>query len=475
MFGLDPQEAARLRRPRPRIRWWVVLLEVLVAVLVVVPVLVVDHLVHPEGLNAILREATKNGPQRVAIDEVQFLPVGRWDDPLSWRIAVVGLAGQHRDPLKPGFRVLRATTGIPRVRCANGGRGLAVLKCFHRKGLAIHLRRVDLSGLRIMAHQQRPPDPWTPIPSPIARLTLDEGWIRDATYDAPFDDPLPSVSVGPMRAYLPDVAFEPEPREVTSGVGWVKSPAFATGDIHLDTLDFPHFSMTRSSLHFEGTARFGGNTIDAIGDVRDFHILPSVEVDVSITDGQLGSMVKTATGRDSPVEGLVTATFKVLSGGERPRGDALISGDVLMEELAIQLDRSTRYVVLDLLTIAPWVELDHLHRVLFEPMRGRLTFRRGTATFQDLRYPFGPRRQLQFHGTIGPDELYLVVRLMPFREPELRPGIGAVMWSGGVRDRLKVRLATRADLLKPSPWSPWTDEAALATWQKLDALQRSVR
>ncbi|MCA9571071.1 MAG: hypothetical protein KC656_24695, partial [Myxococcales bacterium] len=253
---------------------------------------------------------------------------------------------------------------------------------------------------------------------------------------------------------LVDVVYDTGVREV-SGTGSLSIRTFRTGNIDLTDLEVPDVVAERSTLRFKGSGDLVGSTVLVDGEIAQFHKKPKVMVHATLGGTRLGPLVQMATNQSSPVSGLLDLEVQVDAGGELPRGGAIIQGKVQISVGAVSLKKKTRYMVLDAIRLLPWVDLDVRNRVLLEPMEGRIRFTRGTVTFQEVTYPAG-KRQLRLDGTIGDGKLYLVVRLLPFENPEFRPGLGVVL--EGTPQQQQFRLATREDLLKPAPWVPFASE-----------------
>jgi hypothetical protein len=462
----DELEAVR-RRSRRRIRLLVVLIELVVCALVIVPVAILDRFYRPGALQPLLDRAVAGTEARLTYGDLVMLPVGRWLDPGAWRFAVTGLAFRADDPKKPEWSVRRITMALPIPRPSAEGR-------------VIHWSTLHADGLAIHAHQQRPPEPWTPKAGGlVVALAADRVEIHGASFDAPEDPPLGVVAAPSIDGVLERVVFRPGSREVSAD-GAVTAPSFRTGAITVTDVKLPTFRLERSSLHLDGTVDFAGSVAKVRGDVRRFHVRSEVTLDVTLQGASVGRIVETATGRDSPFSGKIDLDLHVEAGGERPRGAAMMDGLARVYEGRIQLDPRTRYLVLDALRLVPWVRLNAWKQVELEEMRGRATLTRGTVTLKDLSYPVG-QRDLRLDGTISPSDLYLLVRLGPPPAQAVKPGkagLGVVI--EGARGRpaseggspTAIRLAKKEELLKQRPWLPLTREERRALRAEAEAAAR---
>ena len=439
MFGYDDEELERIRRGGARLRLPVVVIEVLLAVVIAAPALVLDVLNDPVQLLRYARRAFPAAPFSFSFDEVEWLPVGAWHDPWSWRFAVTRFVFQPSDPIRPDWTLERATLATPEPMTQDG-RWVA------------HLPEMRVVGLAIHAHQQRPPPPWEPTETFVHAVLADRVEIRGASFDAPPDPPLGPAGASGVTGTLTDLWFVPGAREV-SGEGSVEVRSFTTGNITVTGGRLPVFRLDRSSLHIEGTYAFAGTTGSVDGDVRTFHVRSSVDMHAVIRGAGLGEVIRVATGDTSAIDGVLDLDLRILAGGERPRGSSLLYGGVQVRDGSVQLGRRTRYLVLDALDVLPWVDLDASNRVLLHEMSGDIEINRGSVTVKRWTYPAG-KRTLQVDGRVGQGELYLFVRLLPRPRDDLwideRPGLGLLMW--GSRDEQQFRLATPEDLRREDPW-----------------------
>jgi hypothetical protein len=276
-------------------------------------------------------------------------------------------------------------------------------------------------------------------------------YVRDASFAASEDPPLGAVEVAGIRARLAEVRFDPGAREV-SARGVATATRLTTGAVTVSAIDLPVFSFDRSSLHLEGGFRFAGADATVIGDIDRFHVKSEVKLSVAMAALPLRAAVHAATGRESPLDGTLGLRMTVRSGGSLPRGGAVIEGSGRWLDGTIQLGPRTRYLVLDLLRVAPWVDVDASRRVLLEDMKGSFRFTRGTAELRELTYPAGART-IRVDGSVSRGTFYAMVRLLPLRPERGRPGLGVVL-SGGTGEQLGVRLVEKADVQRPEPWLP---------------------
>lgn len=450
MFGVDDAtldriRARQVRGPR-RVRVLVVLPLLVLAGVACVPVALLAVVNRPALIQRAVDWAQRNAKARIAFEDLEVLPVGRIGRPSSWIFAVTGLSFTPLDPKKPDWRVARGTLPLPQVAPEPGWRRAA-----------LHWSSLDVDGLVITAHQQRPPPPWRPARQVVTRLSADVVRLRRASFEAPEDAPLGRAQVHGIAGEVRDVVFDPGAREV-SGTGRLAAVDFVSGAIVFTELDLPTFVLDRSTLRFDGTFAFGGRRGTLEGAIHTFHVKPRVAIRAQLADASVAQVVRSATGRDSPVSGRLDLDVRVEAGGERPRGCSRITGEVGLREGRIQLDPRTRYLVLDLVRLAPWVTLNAYKEIELADANGLVTLTRGTFTLRDLRYPAG-RRQIRLDGTIGTDALWLLVRLLPRDMFDGDDRLGLAVAVEGQGQRQQVRLAARSDVFRPTPWLPraWED------------------
>jgi hypothetical protein len=317
---------------------------------------------------------------------------------------------------------------------------------------AIHTGALNVAGLAIHAHQQRPPEPWTPKDGVVQFILADVVHIRNASFEAPPDPPLGGASAVGIAGTLSELVFAPGRREVSAS-GHLRVRSFTTGNITVTDGDLRTFRLDRSTLHLGGTYTFAGAPGTVDGEIRTFHVRSEVELRATVKGAGLNEVIRTATGDDSAIDGRLDLDLMVYAGGERPRGSSLLTGSVALREGRIQLGRNTRYVVLDALTLLPWVDLNAYNQVEFQPMDGEIELTRGRVVLKGWTYPVGKRR-IRVDGTLDDGDLYFFVRLLPredlAEEDPSRRGVGMLMW--GDRDQQQFKLATQEDLSAEQPW-----------------------
>jgi hypothetical protein len=434
MFGYDPSELEKLRRPPGRLRAWVVAAQVLWFGLLASVAVPLDLLNHPDEILELVDEAFV-GDFRVGFDDFVMLPVGDWYAPSSWRFLLSGLNLRPEDPKKPDWRAARILLSMPKPR-RSGDRWV------------VHFDWLRVSGLEIHGHQQRPPPPWEPVDGIVTAITADVVEVQSTSFDVPDDPPIGAARLTGIRGVLREVVFRPGHREI-SAVGSVKVSEFTSGSIAVRDAVLDDVVLERSSLSFSGGFEYGRTHGRFQGEIKQFHIKAAVELKVQLGGADLGDVVNTATGNESPVDGDLDLQLVVYTGGDLPRGGALIVGDALMRNGRIRLGADTRFIVLDIIRIAPWVRLSPEREVMLEDVDGTIIFTRGTVTLKEFAYRAG-KRTIRVDGTIG-EELYMLVRLMPKEDAEPgRAGFGMVLF--GTTGNPKFRLARREDMTKTDPW-----------------------
>ncbi len=441
MFGVTEADIARAQRPVSAGSVIVLLLQAALCFAVCLPVTLLDLLDSHEEIKALI-QARIPGPMAIDFEEIQAFPVGPWWVPSAWRIGLTGLTVRPADPKRPSFSADRVSLAVP----TPSTEGLRT---------ALHSADALVLGLRIEAHEQRPPPAWTPTSGAIGAVRIDRVEVLDAAWSAPEDPPLGAAHADRIFGTLTDVVLRPGAREV-SGVGDVRLERFVTGSIEVTDVRLPVFVLDRSNLHLGGTFQFAGAQAELTGDIRRFHVRSEVELDVRVTGASLASVVDIATGEAPDLSGRLDLDVKVQAGGDRERGKSLIRGAVRVRDAVLQLPADTRFLVLDLLTVAPWVDVDGRNRVQFRDLDGRIEATRGRFQLENWSYPVGKRR-VRVDGTIEPGLRWLFVRLLPPSDAvdaAERTGVGLMIWGDG--NRSEARLASREDLQRPDPWSPFT-------------------
>lgn len=461
MFGYTDEELERIRARRRALRGWVVVSELLVFGLVLASFVVVDVFHRPGGLAPWVNKLMPAAAFRLDFDDVELLTLGRWRDPSSWRLAVTNFQFRPKDPTKTSWKANRIVASLPNLPLLQSKR-------------VLHIDHAVVSGLEITAYQQRPPPPWTPKKSGLAWIQADRLEVWGASFSAPEDPPLLPAFTHHIYGALEKIRYDPTSREV-SAVGALTIPEFTTGAITISNAVMPTFELRRSDLHFTGSFEFGTSSGKLTGQVLQFHKKSDVTLTVDIVDGELDKIVETATGSRSPIAGTLSARFSVHTGGELPRGGAWMEGFARFTDGRIALDRRmTKPLIVDILRIMPWVKVNANYDVLLSDMRGTIRLSRGNAQLKELVYKAG-KRDLTLRGHVTADDLALIVRLVPLKEPETRAGLGMVLY--GTPKEYQFRLAEKSDLLPlvypPSP--PSDDEPAGPTRKERRQQKREAR
>lgn len=443
MFGYDDAELEALRRPPRRLRLWVVAVQVVVGLVLAAPFLLLDLINDTPRLVERLNRAFPAGNFRIELEALEWLPTGSLWDPWSWRFAVTMLDFEPTDPKKPRWSARRATVDLPEPVRVDGGWGLDV-------------GRLVVMGLQIEARQQRPPPPWEPKEGPLRLIRVGEVQLVDTGFFAHEDPPLGEAKLVGARGVLRDLVYRPGARDV-SAVGEVHAKSFTTGAITVTDIELPNFELDHSTLRINGRFVIAKAPGTVRGEIRTFHIRSEVALHVEVAGARLGEVITMATGDHANLDGALDLSLDVSAGGDRPRGASLLEGAIRLRDGRFQLGRKTRYVVLDVLRLVPWVELNAYHQVEFRPLQGEVTFSRGRVTLREWTYPIG-KRAIRVDGTIDNGALWLFVRLLPRADwtteagIDERVGLGMLMW--GTTQEQQFKLATRDDLLREQPWVP---------------------
>jgi hypothetical protein len=345
-------------------------------------------------------------------------------------MAVVGLQFEPRDLTKTEFRIERITVAPPDLRLAYEQRHL-------------HFRWARVVGLAIQAHQQRPPPEWQVQPGELSMISADVVELWDASFDAPEDPPIGAAHVDRIYGRIDDVRYHLPRRELT-GTGSLWAPEFTTASITVTDVNLPVFRAEASNAFFEGEVMFGDTPTTITAELLNFHRKSEVTLDVAFQGAPVETVVEVASGERSPLVGRLDADLTVHAGGGLPRGGAWMEGDVSLTQARIPLGKDVGNFIKDVIRIAPWLKLSSNDDVELGDMTGRIRLNRGSVDVSRLTYQ-APKRQIELHGHIDPEDLMLVLRLVPKKDPEKKPGLGLVMY--GTPAKYLFRVAKKEDLL----------------------------
>lgn len=424
------QELGYGKKGKKRLRWWVFALEMLVLLVGLTGVGGLWVLDHPEWIQSRLDLATADAKFTVSFADLEVLPVGTWYEPETWRFAVSDFRVTPRDPMKADVSIARIVVGLPDLD-----------RLYSEQEL--HFTWARAVGLHIQAHQQRPPVPWQDADAAVDLMLADVVEVWGASYDAPADPPLGMAHIDRVYGDLQGLVYEPGRREL-SAKGSLWAPAFTTGAITVTNLRIPELECTKSTARLKGTMGFGGTQTHVSATIADFHRKPTVQLNVSFKGAAVDNIVWTATGHKGPLVGTLDANLVVHSGGKLPRGGAWMEGEVTLTDPRIPLKADVSNVIKDIIRIAPTVKLSEDNQVVMGDMHGTLRLTRGTAVIKNLVYEAN-KREIQLRGHVAEDDLLMVMRLVPLKKKETRPGVGLVMY--GTPQKYMFRLAKKEDLL----------------------------
>lgn len=426
MFGVDPNAPP----PAPRqFRLWVIGLQAVCFGLALGVDFALAEIERPWGISEYVNRWAPPPNGTIQFRHVRLLPGGSWTDPTTWTALIEDVRFTPHDPTKPSWSVQQAVVAVPDpARLAEG---------------VAEMPWARVSGLSVVAVEQRRPPPWEPRSPAIGEIRVGDLTVADASYYAPEDKPLGEASLEGLFGELKDVVFFPGKREV-SGTGRLHARRFTTGSILLEDVELHDLRLQSSDLHFDGSFDFLGTRGQVIGDVLHFHTGSESLFSVSLQGVRLADLFLTATGNTAPIDGDLDLDLEVRTGGSLPRGGGRTRGEMDLTNAILQLAPNTRYLILDLIRLAPSITLDANNTVHLGDTRGVIHLRRGFVGVQELVYSMG-KREVEMRGFLEGGNMEFVTRLVPRRDPETRPGIGLVI--GGAPRKPKVRFAKRAELL----------------------------
>ncbi len=379
----------------------------------------------PSGMNLVLERLVGDAPFDVTIENAALAPTVGWS-PSTWRVIVSGIDVAPHEPDRPSVHIARLTVSSPELL---------------RAWLNRDLRFADVSivGLDVHAKHQHEPTAWTPHKTALDRFSVDEFDVWDASVRVDADGPLAEVDLRRVDGHVTGLVYEPATRAIF-GVGSLSATSLKDGGACLVALEIPKATATGHHLEWtDGTFTFGGGKARLDGAIDSLDDHPTVLLKLKFEHVDVGAVVASATGNDSPLQGRLSADLDVHAGGALERGKAWAEGTVALSGASVMLAPDTKQVVRRLLKASSFVEVNDNGHVLLEDLTGTLKLQRGRVDLIDLRY-HSPRRELDFQGVID-DKVYdLNVKLLPRSDDAKREGVG-LNFAGvaGSRD-VKVRL-----------------------------------
>ncbi len=425
MFGYDDRELERIRRGRV-VRWWVLLLELVAAALLVLPVAAFWLVAHPEHIRSLVVTATTPGPVTVDLDDVALIVSDPWS-PSTWWLQVERLSVTPDDPDKAGFVADRVSLSFPDLARLSTGE--------------VASERGRVVGLSIHARRQRA-EKWEVRPAPLRTISVGHVSVWGGRFRAEPDPPLGEAEMTGIWGDLTDVSYNFWNRELDAR-GAVRASRFVTGSIEVSSVAIGSLVSKKSTLDFNGTVRWTGRPVTIDGHIAGFHRRGPLTLKAAMQGGRLEKVIESATGAGSPIRGEIDLNLVVHSGGDLPRGKSWMEGDIAVRDGRVPLPPDTKAIVLDLIRIAPWVDLSDKNEVLLHDAKGTLRLDRGSVDIGHLEY--AGKRPIHVRGHVDASSLDLVVRIVPAKNADERAGLGIVVT--GSPEKPEVRLARRDELL----------------------------
>lgn len=435
MFGFS---ARALNRQKNKGSWWLRAFIVGVELSVLVVGLSLCFMfwltTTTDGIRFALERIIGDAPVAIEVDEVRLHPDADFWNTQSWSIVVKNLDIQQTD--KPGdnvrVQVRYAVLPLPNVFGAWYQRRLVF-----EEALVI--------GLDILKNDNgQPKTPtWEPKKTALGSIAIKKLYLWDGSFrlDAPGGDG-PDTTSTLIYGDLNDMRYEPGPR-LLSGDGTLFAKRFTSGAIEVGHIVADAVAKD-GNLVFDATSLAADGEIDLHGTLAHLERRPAVALDVTGRNLSIAQLVEGASGTASPVYGRVSGTIEVRSGGEIPRGAAWMEAQLTLTNGHVPLTSHVGGFVRDLLRLAPWTEINDQEQMVLGQTRVSLRLERGAAIIHELRSLAANDKWIEIHGVVD-QQIDLVVRFVPDRNPESRAGFGFTI--AGAPGDLKIGLAGRHELL----------------------------
>ena len=255
----------------------------------------------PAGVNFILRRLIGDAPIAITIQNAALAPpVGL--SPATWRVVVSGIAVVPDDPQRPTVHVTRLTVGSPEL-----------VRAWLKREL--RFEQVDVVGLDVYAKRSNEPRAWTPRKTALNRITVDQLEVWDASVSVEEDALRAGVDVRRIAGTVTDLVYEPATRAL-HGAGSFTATSLQHGRAQVLDVALPSAIATGHHLEWTGgTFSFGGGNGRADGVIDGLDALPAVTMTLGLDDVEAGALVTTSTGRESPLQGRLSAALTLHAGG----------------------------------------------------------------------------------------------------------------------------------------------------------------
>lgn len=365
----------------------------------------------------------------VSLGEVEVS--AQW--PVRWSVADLRL--QPPAEHAPEIVIRHATASLPPLRPVVQQQQL-------------RLGDVSIDGLQIIKPDQHPArDLELPLRAPIV-LMADTVVLTDARFYAPADGIMSEVEAVGVEVEAADVRWVPGMRQLDA-VGRAFVPRLQLGAIPLHTVYVPEMALLGNQLLLpRGEVGYGESTVSVSGRITAMDTRPAVELEVLLEQERVENAVETALGGSSPLRGFLQARVMLRSGGRLPRGGARFEGVLRLRRAEVYLGNDLKMLPKVLIDIAPWFRRQESGWLEAGTLVGQGRFGRGWVEVS-MERPSRTHRVLQAWGRLDGQQMDVVVRAVPKRRGDERPGVG-VSVTGSVKAP-KLRLAKKDELREAPP------------------------
>ena len=436
MFGVD---RAKLAQKSKKKRRWILALEFLLLLLGLGFYAFVYGFATHQGLERVLHRLVGDAPVDVQFADVNIVPWSKPFEPSTWKISIAGLDIRSKNPKSPDVHMARVTISVPDL-----------FRAWAKRELAFH--EIRATALDIHIKNQRPPHGFSAQKSALSSLHANRIVLSDAHVRLDPDPPLGLVEASGIAGTLEQFWYRPDTNELHAE-GQLDATSFQNGHLRLTGISIDQITADGTDVAFSGgTFRVAGGRGTISGKVHDLATRPAANFRVHVEGARFEDLVRVPSKRRLPLEGKITTDLQLRAGGNLPRGKAVFSGKVTLDDARFTFGERVKAGTIDLIRSMPFTRFDEKNRLILPRLNGDVEFQRGHTDMSNVTFAAG-KRTVALEAHVTPDNFAAFVHLVPEREKDEDRLLGLGIYNADGETRVKLQrkeMFQAHDSAKPS-------------------------
>lgn len=422
MFGVD---RAKLAQKSKKKRRWILALEFLALLTGLGFYTFVYGFATQQGLERVLRRLVGDAPVEVAFADVNIVPWSKPFDPSTWKLSIAGLEVRSKNPESPDVRIARVMISVPDL-----------VRAWAKREIAFH--EIRATALDIHIKNQRPPKGFSATRSALSSLHADRIELSDARVRLEPDPPLGRVDATGIAGTLENFWYRPDTNELHAE-GHLDASAYQNGHLRLTRVSIEEITADGTDVRFSGGSfRVAGGKGTVRGAVHDLARKPSADFRVHLEGARFEDLVRQPSKRKIPLEGKITTDLQLRAGGTLPRGKAIFSGKVTLDDARFTFGERVKPGTVDLIRSLPFAHFDEKNRLILPRLQGDVEFQRGHTDMSNVTFAAG-KRTVALEAHVTPDQFSAFVHLVPERDKDADRILGLGIYASGGETRVKLQ------------------------------------